>query len=127
VYKKFQAKADRKSAWAYKELKALIRYAEKEKFDTIDIMGSYAGAMGIAQFMPSNALAYAKDGNNDGAIDLFIHADAIASIANYLKQFGWHPEIKKKKAKKVLYAYNHSRYYVDILMKISELLKEQGS
>ncbi|MBW1751677.1 MAG: lytic murein transglycosylase, partial [Deltaproteobacteria bacterium] len=79
--------------------------------------------LGIAQFMPSSILAYAKDGNNDGQIDLFNHADAITSIASYLKHFGWHPGIDKKGAKKVIYRYNKSNYYVDAILKISVLLK----
>ena len=56
--------------------------------------------MGIAQFMPSSAMAYAKDGNTDGSVNLFTHADAIASVANYLKSHGWRPDIDKKAKKK---------------------------
>lgn len=123
---RFDKKADKKSAWAYEELKAFIRYAENEKLNPCEVNGSYAGALGIAQFMPSNILFLAKDGNNDGVIDMFDHQDAIASIANYLKHYGWHREIADKKARKVLYAYNHSNYYVNILMKISGLLKGEN-
>jgi membrane-bound lytic murein transglycosylase B len=119
----FEKKADRKSAWAFKELQAFIRYTQKENLNPGSINGSYAGAMGIAQFMPSNILLLAMDGNNDGVIDMFDHEDAIASIANYLKHYGWHETINKEKAHKVLYAYNHSSYYVNILLKISGLLK----
>ncbi|GAB6095881.1 hypothetical protein JCM14469_21340 [Desulfatiferula olefinivorans] len=119
----FEKKAERKSAWAFTELKAFIRYTEKEKLDPTAINGSYAGAMGIAQFMPSNILLLAMDGNKDGVIDMFDHEDAIASIANYLKHYGWHETINDEKAFKVLYAYNHSSYYVNILLKISNLLK----
>jgi membrane-bound lytic murein transglycosylase B len=79
--------------------------------------------MGIAQFLPSSILAYAKDGNNDGRIDLFNHSDAIASIAGYLKNYGWHPGIDGKKAYKIVYRYNRSSYYVNTVLKIAELLK----
>ncbi|MBU1168218.1 MAG: lytic murein transglycosylase [Proteobacteria bacterium] len=123
---RFDKKADNKSTWAYGELKAFIRYADREKLDTCSVNGSYAGAMGIAQFMPSNILFLAKDGNSDGAIDMFNHKDAIASIANYLRHYGWHSEINHEKAQEVLYAYNHSGYYVTILMKISRLLKGEN-
>ncbi len=44
--------------------------------ETTKIRGSYAGAMGISQFMPSNAYSLAKDGNGNGRIDLFEHPDA---------------------------------------------------
>ena len=67
-------------------------------------------------------MAYARDGNQDGVIDLFTHADAMASIASFLKRYGWKPGIETEKAKKVIYRYNHSDYYVNTILKISELL-----
>lgn len=121
--KKFNVKADKKSKWAYDELKAFLKYTKKENIDPLTVQGSFAGAIGIAQFMPSNILTLAKDGDLDGKIDLFTHADAIVSIANYLRNYGWKPGITKKDAHKVLYSYNHSNYYVDTLIKISNLLK----
>ncbi len=80
--KKFEKSAQRRSKWAYKELKAFLEYSEQEGFDPAEIPGSFAGAMGYSQFMPSNILTYGIDGDNDGSIDLYTHADAIASIAN---------------------------------------------
>jgi len=120
---KFEKKADRRSAWAYRELKALIQYAGRERIDPVSLHGSYAGAMGICQFMPSNVIVYARDGNNDGKIDLFDHADAIASAASYLKHYGWRPGIGPKKAFKVIRQYNHSDPYVKTILKIATLLK----
>jgi len=120
---KFEKKAERKSGWAYRELTAFLNYVIREGIDPVEIKGSYAGAMGISQFMPSNIPALAKDGNNDGSIDLFDHADAIASIAFYLKRHGWKPGISRKKAQKVVHHYNHSDQYVDAVLKISKLLK----
>ena len=113
----------RKSKWAYDELKAFLKYSEGHEIDPTKVKGSYAGALGISQFMPSNVLMYAEDGNNDGRIDLFNHADAISSVANYLKRHGWHADIKREKAKKVVWTYNHSKYYVNIIFKISDILK----
>ena len=63
------------------------------------------------------------DGNNDGRINLFDDADAIASIAYYLKKHGWRPGIDRQQAKKVIYHYNHSQRYVEAVLKISDLLK----
>ena len=120
---KFEKRAQRKAKWAYTEVKALLLYTERERIDPADIRGSYAGAMGIAQFMPSSVMAYAKDGNGDGRIDLFTHADSIASIAGYLKSYGWRPGIDEKKAYKVVYQYNHSKYYVATVLKIAGMLK----
>ena len=121
--KKFEESAQKRSKWAYKELKAFLEYTQQEGFDPAEIPGSFAGALGLSQFMPSSILAYGKDGNNDGSIDLYTHADAIASIANYLKSHGWHPGISRKKAEKVIYKYNHSEYYVKAILKIADLLK----
>ena len=120
--KNFEKRAVRKSAWAYKELQAFLQYTQNENLDPVVIQGSYAGAMGIAQFMPTTLLAYARDGNQDGVIDLFTHADAMASIASFLKRFGWKPGIDAEKAKKIIYRYNHSDYYVNTILKIADLL-----
>lgn len=121
--KTFDKKVKKRSKWGYEELKALIRYAEQQNFNADEIKGSYAGAMGIAQFMPSNALLLAKDGNKDGRINLFEHEDAIFSVANYLKHYGWKPGLIRQKQHKILFRYNHSNYYVDILLKIADKLK----
>ena len=120
---RFEKWVKRKSKWAYKELKVFLEYTARENIDPTSIKGSYAGAMGIAQFMPSSIYAYAKDGNYDGRIDLFNHSDAITSVANYLKHYGWHQGIDRKEAYKVIYHYNHSNQYVETVFKVSELLK----
>ncbi len=121
--KAFEKKAKQKSGWAYGELKAFIQYTKREKISPHNIKGSYAGALGIAQFMPSSILSYARDGNQDNRIDLFDHADAIASIGNYLKAFGWHPGIDRKKAYKIVLRYNNSSYYANTVLKVADKLK----
>jgi membrane-bound lytic murein transglycosylase B len=120
----FLKRVERRIKWGYEELKALITYTDREGISPENLKGSYAGAMGIPQFMPSNALTLAKDGNNDGKIDLFNHDDAIFSVANYLKHHGWAPGISRQRQHEVLFRYNHSNYYVDTLMKISDRLKK---
>jgi len=124
--KQFEKWVKRKSKWAYNELKAFLKHTAAEKIDPASISGSYSGAMGIAQFMPSNILALARDGDGDERIDLFNHADAITSIASYLKHYGWHAGIGRKKAYKVIYHYNHSRQYVDAVLKVAERLKPKA-
>ena len=119
----FEEKANAKSAWGYQELKAFLKYTGRENIDPTTILGSYAGALGISQFMPSSILAYARDGNQDGRIDLFNPSDAIMSIANYLKNFGWKPGISYDAAFDVVYRYNHSKVYVTTILKIAEQLK----
>ena len=119
----YEQKADQKAEWAYRELKAFLLYTEQHQMDAASIKGSYAGALGIAQFMPSNILAYGRDGNGDGRIDLFDDADAIVSIASYLQHYGWKPGLDRKQAYKVVYHYNHSKYYVDTILEIADLLE----
>ncbi len=121
--KEFEDKADQKADWAYRELKAFLVYTEREGMDATTIKGSYAGAMGISQFMPTNIPKFGKDGNNDGRIDLFDHADAISSIAAYLKNYGWKPGIPREKAFDVVHHYNHSKYYVNAILDVAEKLK----
>jgi membrane-bound lytic murein transglycosylase B len=121
--KKFEIRASNRSKWAYEELKALLKYSAREGMDPVSIPGSFAGAVGVAQFMPTNILAYGRDGNDDGMVDMLNHADAMASIANFLKSHGWRPGQSRKKAVKIIHHYNHSNYYVNTILKISSRLK----
>lgn len=74
------------------ELSQLFALAKEEGFDILTLKGSYAGAMGLGQFMPSSYRKYAVDGDGDGRRDLFnSRKDAYASIANYFVGFGWQP------------------------------------
>lgn len=119
----FEAKAEKKSGWAYNELKSFLTYTAGEKINPMGINGSYAGAMGICQFMPSNILTLARDGDNNGHIDLFNHSDAIMSVANYLNHYGWYPGIDREGAFRVVYQYNHSKYYVNTILDIAKVLR----
>ncbi len=56
-----------------------------------DMLGSYAGALGMSQFMPSNYRKLAVDYDQNGTVDLFAVEDAIASVANYFQSHGWAP------------------------------------
>lgn len=73
------------------ELARLFALSRDEKLDILSIKGSYAGAMGMGQFMPSSYLDFAVDGNGDGRRDLFnSYDDVFSSIANYfVKKGGW--------------------------------------
>lgn len=74
------------------QLADLIVLHEQNKINAYTVQGSFAGAMGLSQFMPTSLLKYAKDGDNDGQIDLLnSKADAIASIASFLLAHGWQP------------------------------------
>jgi membrane-bound lytic murein transglycosylase B len=72
------------------ELEQFLLMAREESLDPLAPLGSYAGAMGIPQFMPTSFRAYAVDGNADGRRDLWGEwSDVFASVANYLKVHGW--------------------------------------
>jgi len=80
---------NRRSNFFTKELVKFIRLSYKQKFNPKKVKGSYAGAIGLGQFMPSSYEGYGVDFNNDGKVSLQHPQDAIASIANYLKENGW--------------------------------------
>ena len=80
----------RRQDYFREELKQLLLLARETGIDPLAIKGSYAGAVGLPQFMPSSYRKYAVDYDGDGAIDLLgSPADAIGSVASYMKAFGW--------------------------------------
>jgi membrane-bound lytic murein transglycosylase B len=73
------------------ELEEFLLLTRETGFDALATRGSYAGAMGIPQFLPSSYRKYAVDFDGDGRPDLWgSAADAIGSVANYYRAFGWH-------------------------------------
>jgi membrane-bound lytic murein transglycosylase B len=79
-----------RSAFFRSELEQLLVLAQRERLDLDQVTGSYAGAVGLPQFMPGSINAHAIDFDGDGRIDLHDSpADAIGSVANYLSGFGW--------------------------------------
>ncbi|WP_454006512.1 lytic murein transglycosylase B [Alcaligenes sp. Marseille-Q7550] len=74
------------------QLADLIQLHHEGELDARIVQGSFAGAMGMPQFMPGSLIRYAVDGNGDGRIDLRNNpVDAMASIANFLRAHGWEP------------------------------------
>lgn len=73
------------------ELENFLLMTRNEAIDPIEPVGSFAGAMGLGQFMPSSFLQLAVDFNGDGRCDLWNPEDAIGSIANYFSHHGWRP------------------------------------
>jgi membrane-bound lytic murein transglycosylase B len=72
------------------ELKSYLILTRQQGFDPLALKGSYAGAMGYGQFMPSSFLGYAVDFDGDGISDIWNNpVDAIGSVANYFKEHGW--------------------------------------
>src|SRR3954465_6812073 len=79
-----------RSEFFQEELLTALQILEGEHIDRSKMLGSWAGAMGQTQFMPSSFMKYAVDGNRDGVRDIWSSVpDALASTANYLRQHGW--------------------------------------
>ncbi len=79
----------RRSEFFSNELITLLQLVESKKIDYKTLYGSWAGAFGFFQFMPSTITNYALDYNNDNYIDLKNNEDAYSSAANYLNKIGW--------------------------------------
>ena len=85
-------RAAERQAFFKRELDHFLRLTERSGTDPFSIRGSYAGAMGMPQFMPSSWSHHAVDFDGDGRIDLFNSTtDVIGSVANYFKAFQWKP------------------------------------
>jgi membrane-bound lytic murein transglycosylase B len=85
-------RAAERSAYFKTELEQFLSWSQRSGRDPLTLKGSYAGAMGLPQFMPSSWVKYAVDFDGDGLVDLQNSpADAIGSVANYFKVFNWQP------------------------------------
>ncbi|WP_375538033.1 lytic murein transglycosylase B [Aquipseudomonas alcaligenes] len=72
------------------QLREFLILAREQQVEPLSLKGSYAGAMGLPQFMPSSFRAYAVDFDGDGHIDIWTNpVDAIGSVASYFKRHGW--------------------------------------
>ncbi len=82
----------RRNDFFLRQLKAFLIISRQEQQNPLDAVGSYAGAFGIPQFIPTSFQQYAIDFDGDGQRDLIKSvADAIGSVANYLARHGWQP------------------------------------
>lgn len=79
----------RRAALFRNELMELLLLARDMQSDPLSYHGSYAGALGVPQFLPSSYRRHAIDFDGNGQRDLWSHADAIGSIANYYRTYGW--------------------------------------
>ena len=101
---------------AHRNLVVLARQCKGRNIDTLEVKGSWAGALGFPQFMP-DSLRWADDGDGDGKIDLFTMDDSIASIGRYLKEHGF-----ARSRRDAVYGYNHEDAYVQGVLAFSEAL-----
>jgi membrane-bound lytic murein transglycosylase B len=109
----------RRSEYFRGELINALKIIDADHIDAIDMDGSWAGAMGQCQFMPSSFLSYAVDYNHDGKRDIWnTQEDVFASIANYLHSSGWNND--EENNFNVLLKWNRSRYFATAVQKIAQ-------
>ena len=113
-----QGRLHKKAAWAQKELQVFLEYCRAKRLDPFFYKGSWAGAMGFCQFLPSSLKSCGADGDSDGRVDLFTHADAISSIACYLHKSGFNRQ-NRSTWRRAVYSYNHSDAYVDTILTLA--------
>ncbi len=100
---------NRRQRFYRKELEAFLLMTRREKVNPKNVKGSFAGAIGLGQFMPSNYRDYVVDFNDDGYHRMNSFPDAIGSIAHYLKRHGW--QTAQPVAVRVRYRGNRFRTY----------------
>ena len=118
-------RAQSKAQWALDELYHLTHIANELKIDPLSIMGSFAGAIGPAQFIPSTFREYGIDGDEDGICNPFNMADAKASIGHYLNSLGWSEEAPLEIKRMAVWNYNHSQVYVNTIMLLYDELSRE--
>ena len=111
----------RRSAYFRGELMKAFKILEEGHIAPEDMKGSWAGAMGQSQFMPSSFLAYARDHDGDGAKDIWnTQADVFASAANYLKNVGWNDDLTWGREVRLPPGFDASLAALDVVKKIGD-------
>jgi membrane-bound lytic murein transglycosylase B len=112
-----------KSDWAREQLMALAQLQKKHQLNLKTLRGSYAGAFGIPQFIPTSYRDFARAAQSKSAPDLTKPQDSIMSVAHYLSKHGWKSR-RPKTHLTALMKYNNSRDYAESILQISK--KAQG-
>ena len=91
----------------------------------MNIKGSYGGAFGIPQFLPTSYLKYGVDGNRDGTVSLYDMRDAIHSTAYFLSRHGWKADLTDEAQAEVIWHYNHSDAYVQAVLHLKRAIDQK--
>jgi membrane-bound lytic murein transglycosylase B len=124
-YEQVEGVARKRANWAYQELKCFLKIIRDEKMDPLEVRGSHAGALGMAQFIPSSYLAFAwsKKGLDHWLVS---KEEAVFSIANYLKSHGWKKNLTLAQKKRILWSYNRSGPYISTILEVAQKLKPEA-
>ncbi|MDD5628210.1 MAG: lytic murein transglycosylase, partial [Elusimicrobia bacterium] len=110
----------RRALQAQRDLAALTRLTARGDLGDLkptQVRGSWAGAMGVPQFLPTSWEAYSRDSDGGGR-DPFSFPDSVLSVANYLNRHGYASSVPRS-----IYGYNHSQQYVDKVLGLSAQIK----
>jgi membrane-bound lytic murein transglycosylase B len=123
-YEWLEGLSRRRANRAYYELKCFLNIIRYEKIDPLEVYGSYAGALGMAQFMPSSYLSYAL---HQGSFEnwLISKEAAIFSIGNYLKSHGWRKGLPIGKKRQILWYYNRSKPYGETILQVAQKIVQR--
>jgi membrane-bound lytic murein transglycosylase B len=116
---RLMGRLQKKAAWGKSELCAFLTYCRQNRLDPLSIKGSWAGAFGYSQFLPSSILRSGADGNRAGCVDLFCYEDAVFSVGNYLQKAGFRLG-NRASWSKAIHAYNHSDPYVETVLTLAQ-------
>ena len=114
----------KKAEFAFTELVAIMAMHRENLSRLFHVRGSYAGAIGIPQFLPSSYILFAVDGNGDGKRDLNQLPDALASVGNYLASHGWTEEAHFDDLWRSVWSYNRSENYVRAIFEVAFKLQK---
>ena len=121
----------KRSKWATRELAEFLKYCYRDNLDPQEIGGSYAGAFGFGQFIPSSFTRYSVDFNGNGVREPYDWADVLGSIANYLRMNGYKANSKNYTKSgdiyKSVFAYNHADNYVMAVLELTEKIRERAT
>ena len=120
---------EKRKSWAEKEMIEFIKYCYENNIDPFSLGGSYAGAFGFGQFIPSSFRAYAVDFDGDEIKEPFEWLDVFASMSNYLIKNGYNKSSNDFSFKtdnwNSIYRYNHSKNYVNVILELrNNIMKE---
>ena len=119
----------KRAKWASNELASYLEYCYKDNVDPQSIEGSYAGAFGFGQFIPSSFNRYSVDFDDDGFRRPHDWPDVLGSIANYLRMNGYGANSsdysKEGDIYKSVFAYNHADNYVMAVLELTEKIRER--
>ena len=122
---------EKRKSWAEKEMIEFIKYCYENNIDPFSLGGSYAGAFGFGQFIPSSFRAYAVDFDGDETKEPFEWLDVFASMSNYLIKNGYNKSSNDFSFKtdnwNSIYRYNHSKNYVNVILELRNIIMKEIS